>query len=109
MKFHNSHYIIGLWSTPHTLGTGAGIVRRHSLEPLRMYAVAEDGMSLDSRSVDKDLKAVTPEKNKAFVTTFTQKSWCPNTSYSEPESRSGQISLKQAKLIDIRELFHISK
>ena len=34
---------------------------------------AEGGLSLDSRSADKELKAVTTEKTKACVTTFDQK------------------------------------
>ena len=31
------------------------------------------GMSLDSKSADKELKAVTPEKSKSCITTFTKK------------------------------------
>ena len=31
------------------------------------------GMSLDSKSADKELKAVTTEKSKSFVTAFTKK------------------------------------
>ena len=31
------------------------------------------GLSLDSRSADKEQKAVTPEKSKACVTTFAKK------------------------------------
>ena len=34
---------------------------------------ADLGMNLDSKSADKELKAVTPEKSKSFVTTFTKK------------------------------------
>ena len=34
---------------------------------------AEGGLSLDSRSADKELKAVTPEKNKDCVTPFIKK------------------------------------
>ena len=33
----------------------------------------EGGLGLDSRSADKELKAVTPEKSKVCVTTFTKK------------------------------------
>ena len=36
-------------------------------------ARSEGGLSLDSRSADKELKAVTPEKSKTCVTTFTKK------------------------------------
>ena len=34
---------------------------------------AEGGLSLDSRSADKEQKAVTPKKSKACVTTFAKK------------------------------------
>ena len=33
----------------------------------------ERGLSLDSKSAEKEQKAVTPEKSKACVTTFTKK------------------------------------
>ena len=34
---------------------------------------SEGGLSLDSRSAEKEQKAVTPEKRKACVTTFAKK------------------------------------
>jgi len=42
--------------------------------PQCLRSTAEGALSLDSRSVDKELKAVvTPDKSKACVTTFTKK------------------------------------
>jgi len=41
--------------------------------PQCLRSTAEGGLSLDSRSTDKELKAVTPDKSKACVTTFTKK------------------------------------
>ena len=38
----------------------------------RVHIKAEGGLSLDSRSADKEQKAVTPEKSKAGVTTFAK-------------------------------------
>ena len=47
------------------------------LKPYVCHAVSsltsEGGLSLDSRSADKEQKAVTPEKSKACVTTFAKK------------------------------------
>ena len=37
--------------------------------------IADLGTSIDLKSADKELKAVTPEKSKACVTAFTKKSW----------------------------------
>ena len=45
---------------------------------------AEDGISLDSKSADKELKAVTPKK-LSLCHYLYQKSWCSNTIYSESE------------------------
>ena len=44
-----------------------------SLEYLPPHSKVEGGFSHDSRSADKELKAVTPEKSKACVTTFSKK------------------------------------
>jgi len=44
----------------------------------------EGGLSLDSRSADKKLKVVTPEK-WSLCHYLYQKSWCPYANYSEPE------------------------
>ena len=49
------------------------------------------GMSLDSKSADKKVKAVTPEKSKASVTTFTKKLV---KTFQLSRNRSGHISLK---------------
>ena len=41
-----------------------------------LYVTTSDpelGISIDSKSADKELKAVTPEKSKTRVTTFTKK------------------------------------
>ena len=35
--------------------------------------LTEGGLSLDSRSADKEQKAVTPEKSKVCITTFAKK------------------------------------
>ena len=52
------------------------------------------GMSLDSKSADKDLKAVTPEKCKVCITAFTKKLV---TIFQLSKTRSDHISLKSAK------------
>ena len=39
----------------------------------RYARYTEGGLGLDSRSADKELNAVKPEKSKACVTTFTKK------------------------------------
>ena len=45
---------------------------------------SELSMSLDSKSADKELKAVTPEKSKAYVTTFTKMLVTTSTSNNLP-------------------------
>ena len=67
---------------------------------------AEGGLSLDSRSADKEKKALTPEKSKAFVLPLPKKL---EPKYQLLTTRSGRISLISVKLIEIQELFHISK
>jgi len=49
------------------------------------------GLSLDSKSADKKLKAVTPEKSKACITAFTKNLI---TAFKLSTTRSGHISLK---------------
>ena len=49
------------------------------------------GESLDSKSAEKELKAVTPEKSKSCVTAFTKKLV---TTFQLSRTRSGHISLK---------------
>ena len=56
-----------------------------------MKLKADLGMSLDSKSADKELKAVTPEKSKSCVTAFTKKLV---TTFQLSRTRSGHISLK---------------
>ena len=53
--------------------------------------ITDLGMSLDSKSADKELKAVTPEKSKSCVTTFTKKLV---TTFQLSRTRRGHISLK---------------
>ena len=49
-----------------------------------MTLAADLGMSLDSKSADKELKVVKPEKSKSCVTAFTKKLKLPS-SYQELE------------------------
>ena len=48
-------------------------------------------MNLDSKSADKELKAVKAEKRKACVTAFAKKF---GTTFQLSRTRSGNISLK---------------
>jgi len=48
-------------------------------------------MSLDSKSADKELKVVMPEKSKACVSAFTKKLV---TTFQLSRTKSGHISLK---------------
>ena len=59
----------GQWMTEKRGGSDV----RNGTETVAIPSEAEDGLSLDSRSADKELKAVTPKKSKACVTTFTKK------------------------------------
>ena len=52
---------------------------------------ADLGMNLDSKSADKELKAVTPEKSKACVFGLTKKLVI---TFQLSKTRSGHISLK---------------
>ena len=51
---------------------------------------ADLGMSLDLKSSDQDLKAVTPEKSKACTTAFTNKLV---TTFKLSRTRSGHVLL----------------
>ena len=53
--------------------------------------VPDLGMSLDSKSDDKELKEVTPEKSKTCVTAFTKKLVA---TFQLSRTRCGHISLK---------------
>ena len=52
---------------------------------------ADLGMSLDSKSADKELKAVAPEKSKSGVTALTKKMV---TTFKLSRTRKGHISLR---------------
>ena len=63
------------------------------------------GLSLESKSAEKELKA-TADKSKASVTTFTKKLV---TTFQLPRTRSGHISLKQNWFKCKKSIFHASK
>ena len=63
---------------------------------------ADLGMSLDLKSANIELKAVTSEKSKSYVTAFTKKLV---TTFQVSRTRSGHISLKKPK----KDMFHASK
>ena len=54
-------------------------------------SLADLGISLDSKSADKELKAVTSEKSKACVTAFNKKLV---TTFQFSRTKSGHIFLK---------------
>ena len=58
---------------------------------LKKYFRPDLGMSLDSKSADKELKAVTPEKSKSYGTAFTKKLVI---TFQLLRIRCGHISLK---------------
>ena len=57
---------------------------------LEKYFRPDLGMSLDSKSADKELRAVTPEKSKYCVTAFTKKLVI---TFQLSRTRSGHIPL----------------
>ena len=58
---------------------------------LALISSTDLGMSLDSKSADKELKVVTLEKSKSCVTAFTKKL---EITFQLSRTRSGHISLK---------------
>ena len=73
-----------------TLELGLGL-RSKCPRMIENSQVADLGMSLDSKSANKELKVVTPEKNKSFVAAFTKKLV---TTFQLSRTRGGHISLK---------------
>ena len=49
---------------------GGTYLKKHALD---LQSAPDLGISIDLKSADKELKAVTPEKSKTCVTTFTKK------------------------------------
>ena len=62
---------------------------------MRLTYEADLGISIDSKSADKKLKAVTPEKGKTCVTAFTKKLVI---TFQLSRTRKGNFFLKFAKL-----------
>ena len=58
---------------------------------VQLSSKADLGISIDLKSADKELKAVTPEKSKTCVTAFTKKLV---TALQLSRTRSAYISLK---------------
>ena len=56
----------------------------------------DQGFSLDSKSVEKELKAATPKKSEACVTAFTKKLV---KTYQWLRTWSGHISPEEVKLV----------
>ena len=52
------------------------------------YVGTDLGMSLDSKSADKEIKALTSEKSKSCITAFTKKLV---TTFQLSRSRSGHV------------------
>ena len=72
------------------------VLQGHAVPPLKDQNIshsskADLGMSLDSKSADKELKVVTPEKSKSCVTAFKKKLV---TTFQLSRTRSGHIFLK---------------
>ena len=57
--------------------------------------IADLGTSIDLKSADKELKAVTPEKRKACIPAFSKELV---TTLRLSRTRSGHISLQKAKM-----------
>ena len=72
---------------PHDVTTGC---KRNSI-PKSTFFHSDLGLSLDSKLADKELKAMTSEKSKSCVTTFTKKLVI---TFQLSRTRSGHISLK---------------
>ena len=60
----------------------------------KMTILSDLGLSFDSKSANKEVEVVTPEKSKACITTFTKKMV---TTFLLLKNRRGHISQKLKK------------